>query len=158
MSPSWELVGSAYAGAFRAMSLYLLVCPMHDSSISAAQAASFLGYAFVISGAALEMLMGRYCLTYLICGMATFPLMEMTCPFILARNRTKLITCKPKLNLIVKNADWAYLWKHKILWVLQCSVMEIWDLDSSGPKQRLRTCCQFLGRAKCFFSSETVLR
>lgn len=60
---------------------------------------TFLGYGFVISVAALDILMGRYYFTYLICGMATFPLMGRSCPFILVWKRTKWIMCKPKLKL-----------------------------------------------------------
>lgn len=60
---------------------------------------TFLGYGFVISVAAFFMLMGRYYFPYLMCGMATFPLMGRSCPFILARNRMKPIMCKPKLKL-----------------------------------------------------------
>lgn len=60
---------------------------------------TFLGYGFVISVAALVMLTGRYYFPYLICGMAKFPLMGRSCPFILAWNRMKSIMCKPKLKL-----------------------------------------------------------
>lgn len=58
----------------------------------------FLDYGFVISVAALDILMERYYFPYLICGMATFPLKGRSCPFILAWNRMKSIMCKPKLK------------------------------------------------------------
>ncbi|XP_035178356.1 E3 ubiquitin-protein ligase E3D isoform X4 [Oxyura jamaicensis] len=59
---------------------------------------AFLHYGFMTSGAAVEMLMGRYYPTYLTCGMAALPLMERSCLFLSARNQTNSITSKPKLK------------------------------------------------------------
>lgn len=72
--------------------LYLLMCPIYGSYISAAQTpVSRLWFCdtWCCFGDA----------AYLICGRATFPLMERSCPFILAWNRTKSIAFKSKLNL-----------------------------------------------------------
>lgn len=109
MSPSWELFDSAYAGAHWAMSCTSLCVPSMTHPYLQHRL-SFLGYGFVISSAALEMLMGRYYLTYLICGMAAFPLRERSCPFILAWNRKKPITCKPKPNLWVGKMQAELVW------------------------------------------------
>lgn len=119
MSPSWELFGSAYAGAYWAMSCTSLCVP-YMAHPHLRHRLSFLDYGFVISGAALEMLMGSYYLTYLICGIAIFPLMERSCPFIFAWNRTKSITCKPKLNL----------WMGKMQAELICGSTEFYDYFS----------------------------
>lgn len=55
--------------------LYVLLCP-YMTHLYLQHRLTFLAYGFVISVAALDMLMGRYYFTYLICGMVTFPLME----------------------------------------------------------------------------------
>nr|XP_038033321.1 E3 ubiquitin-protein ligase E3D isoform X1 [Anas platyrhynchos] len=59
---------------------------------------AFLHCGVMTSGAAVEMLMGRYYPTYLTRGMAALPLMARSCLFLSARNQTNSITSKSKLK------------------------------------------------------------